>query len=115
MARSGYHRAVNLIVVVIDSLRQDHVGFYRDGAAGPFEDVPPSETPNLDAFARQSVVFENAYPEALPTMPIRCALMTGQRTLPYRPWQPLLPSDVTAAEILRQEGYVCGLISDTYH
>jgi arylsulfatase A-like enzyme len=104
----------NLIVVVLDSLRQDHVGAYHDGRP-TWEGVPPCDTPNLNAFARQSVVFENAYPEALPTIPIRCALMTGQRTLPYRPWQPLLPSDVTAAEILRQEGYVCGLISDTYH
>src|SRR5437763_14195747 len=40
---------------------------------------------------------------------------TGKRTLPNRPWQPLSPHDVTLAEILGRAGYVCGLISDTYH
>ncbi|HEY3072976.1 MAG TPA: sulfatase, partial [Candidatus Limnocylindrales bacterium] len=105
---------MNLIVVVLDSLRQDHVGAYHQGRPA-WDGIPPADTPNLNAFARDCVVLDNAYPEALPTIPIRCQLMTGQRTLPYRPWQPLLPSDVTVAEILREEGYVCGLISDTYH
>lgn len=105
---------MNLIVIVLDSFRQDHVGLYNRGT-GPFEEIPACRTPHIDRFGAQAVVFDNAYPEALPTIPIRCQLMTGQRTLPYRPWQPLNPQDVTVAEILRQEGYVCGLISDTYH
>lgn len=41
--------------------------------------------------------------------------MTGQRTLPYRPWQPLEASDVTVAEILRRHGYINVMVSDTYH
>lgn len=61
------------------------------------------------------IVFDNAYPEALPTIPVRTQLFTGQRTLPYRPWQPLTKEDISIAEILRAEGYVCGLVSDTYH
>lgn len=105
---------MNLIVVVLDSFRQDHVSLYNQGK-GPFDGVAACRTPNIDAFARDAVVFDNAYPEALPTIPIRCQLMTGQRTLPYRPWQPLTPQDVTITEILRNEGYTCGLISDTYH
>jgi len=105
---------MNLIVIMLDSFRQDHVSFYNRGNP-PFEDVKPCQTPNIDKFAQDCVVFENAYPEALPTIPVRCALMTGQQTLPYRPWQPLTPNEITVAEILRREGYVCGLISDTYH
>lgn len=105
---------MNVIVIVLDSLRQDHVSLYHQGR-GPFPDVPPCQTPHLDAFARSCIVFENAYPEGLPTIPVRCTLMTGQQTLPFRPWQPLTPYDITIAEILREEGYVCGLISDTYH
>ncbi len=105
---------MNLIVIVLDSFRQDHVGVYHQGQAA-FEGIAPCETPNLDAFAKNCVVFDNAYPEALPTIPIRCQLMTGQRTLPFRPWEPLAPQDVTIAEILRREEYVCGLVSDTYH
>jgi len=105
---------MNLIFLMLDSFRQDHVGVYHQGRA-PFGGVPPCRTPNLDAFARSCVVFDNAYPEGLPTIPVRTALMTGQQTLPFRPWQPLTPQDVSAAEILRREGYTCGLISDCYH
>jgi arylsulfatase A-like enzyme len=69
----------------------------------------------LDKFAQECIVFDNAYPEALPTIPVRTQLFTGQGTLPFRPWQPLTKEDVSIAEILRAEGYVCGLISDCYH
>jgi arylsulfatase A-like enzyme len=104
----------NLIVVMLDSFRQDHVGAYHQGRPA-FAGVAPCQTPNLDRFAAQSLRFENAYPEAFPTIPVRTALMTGQRTLPFRPWQPLLPSDVTVAETLRRHAFVHGLVSDTYH
>src|SRR5438067_5478093 len=107
------HVVMNLIVLVLDSLRQDHVSFYHRGRA-PFPAVPPCRTPNLDALAQRCVAFENVYPEALPTLPVRMQLITGQRTLPCRPWQPLSPHDVTVAEILGGAGYVCGLVSDTY-
>jgi arylsulfatase A-like enzyme len=41
--------------------------------------------------------------------------MTGQQSLPFRPWAPLLPGDITIAQILRNEEFVCGLVSDCYH
>ena len=105
---------MNVIGIMLDSFRQDHVSFYNGGKP-VFEGVPACQTPNLDAFARECVVFDNAYPEALPTIPVRTQLFTGQRTLPYRPWQPLTKEDISVAEILRAEGHVCGLISDCYH
>jgi arylsulfatase A-like enzyme len=105
---------VNLIFIMLDSFRQDHISLYNEGKP-VFEGVPPCNTPNLDKFAKDSVVFYNVYPGGLPTIPVRTELMTGQSTLPYRPWQPLTKEDITAAEILREEGYICGLISDTYH
>jgi arylsulfatase A-like enzyme len=105
---------LNVIGIMLDSFRQDHVSFYNGGKR-VFDSVPACQTPNLDAFAEECIVFDNAYPEALPTIPVRTQLFTGQRTLPYRPWQPLTKEDVSVAEILRAEGYVCGLISDCYH
>jgi len=105
---------MNVIGIMLDSFRQDHVGFYNQGTP-VFEDVRPCVTPNLDAFARNCIVFENAYPEALPTIPVRTQFFTGQRTLPFRPWQPLTNEDISISEILRAEGYICGLISDCYH
>jgi len=105
---------MNFIGIMLDSFRQDHVGVYHGGKPA-FDGVKACQTPHLDAFARECVVFDNAYPEALPTMPVRTQLFTGQRTLPFRYWQPLTKEDISVAEILRAEGYVCGLISDCYH
>jgi arylsulfatase A-like enzyme len=105
---------MNVIGIMLDSLRQDHAS-YCNGGQPVFEGIPACQTPNLDAFAQQSIVFENAYPEALPTLPVRTQLFTGQRTLPSRAWQPLTAEDIPASEILHAEGYVCGLISDCYH
>ena len=105
---------MNVICIMLDSFRQDHVSFYN-GDDPVFENVPACQTPVLDAFARECIVFDNAYPEALPTIPARTQLFTGQRTLPYRPWQPLTAEDISIADILRAEGYVGGLITDCYH
>ena len=97
---------LNLIVVVLDSLRQDHVGVYghRTGL-----------TPHIDALAEECVRFTNGYPEAMPTIPIRMGWWTGQRTLPFRGWEPMPPDSIPHSMILRAHGYTTVLISDTYH
>lgn len=105
---------MNVIGIMLDSFRQDHVSVYNGGQR-VFQEIPACRTPNLHAFARECIVFESAYPEALPTIPVRAQLFTGQHTLPYRPWQPLTREDISIAEILAAEGYVGGLISDCYH
>lgn len=105
---------MNLICIMLDSFRQDHVGVYHQGK-GPFDHIPPCQTPNLDRFAQGAVVLDNCYPDGLPTIPVRTCLMTGQRTLSFRPWQPLTAEDVSVADFLAGEGYVCGIISDCYH
>lgn len=98
---------MNLIVICIDSLRQDHVSFYNPDS--------PVETPNIDRFAQRCVSFTNVYPEALPTIPVRTQLMAGQRTLPNRPWQPLTRGDRTLADLLGRYGYTSAFITDVYH
>ena len=106
----------NIIYIVLDSLRQDHVSFYSK-CQKVFENVEPCKTPGIDSLAKKSLVFSNVYPCGLPTIPVRTEWMTGQFTLPYRPWQPLLPypKDITIADILAREGYKNALITDTYH
>lgn len=99
---------INLVVIMLDSLRQDHVSFY--GWEGC-----PVQTPSLDALAAEGVVFDNCYPEGLPTIPVRTELYSGHHSLIHRPWQPLEPSDVTLAEILRNVGFLTCLVADTYH
>ena len=111
---------MNIVVVVFDTLRQDHVGAYGN---------PWIVTPHLDAFAQDSVLFTRAYPESLPTLLFRRALHTGLRTYPFHGhreykgefpgvapgWGPIPEEQDTLAEILGPSGYRCALITDTYH
>lgn len=97
---------MNVFWIMLDSLRRDHIGAYGSAIC---------QTPHLDAFAREAIIYQNAYPEALPTIPVRTAMVTGCRTLHSRPWRPLADQDVTAAEILHMHGYTNIMITDTYH
>jgi arylsulfatase A-like enzyme len=110
---------VNAIIVVLDSLRADHVGCYGNDWM---------KTPTLDALARESMTFTRAFPESLPTIPMRRALHTGRRTWPFRDWLPQrgdivraygwqrIPEDqITLPETLEREGYHTGFITDAYH
>ncbi len=110
---------MNVILIVIDSLRKDHVGAYGNGWI---------QTPNLDALAKDSLRFTRAYPESMPTIPARRAIHTGMRTFPFRNyappkgghvllygWQPVPQEQFTLAEILDNAGYETLLVTDTYH
>ena len=60
---------MNVILVIIDSLRRDHLGVYGNDWI---------KTPNLDALARESLRFDRSYPESLPTILARRAIHTFQ-------------------------------------
>ena len=95
---------MNVVVLVLDALRPDHLGCYGNG------DV---RTPNLDQLAAQSVLFETAYVEFPNTIPARTALVSGIYTFPTRPWQPLAPDDFHVAEAFGKAGYHTAALSDT--
>ena len=63
----------NVIVVMLDTLQFNYLGCYGNTRV---------KTPNIDRFATEGVVFENAYTEGLPTVPCRRAMLTGRYTLP---------------------------------
>src|SRR5919107_4282904 len=71
---------VNVVVLIVDSLRRDHVGAYGNDWIN---------TPNLDALAKESLLFTRSYPESIPTIPARRAIHTGVRTWPFRDWHPV--------------------------
>src|SRR5215218_1752181 len=75
---------MNVVVVIIDTLRKDHVGAYGNDWI---------KTPNLDALAKESLRFTRAHPEAMPTIPARRAIHTGMRTFPLKApawgWSPI--------------------------
>lgn len=110
---------MNVILVIIDSLRKDHVGAYGNSWI---------KTPALDALAKESLRFTQAYPEAFPSIPARRGIHTGIRTFPFRNWekwseddvglwgwQPIPRDQTTLAEILQREGYYNLFVTDTLH
>jgi arylsulfatase A-like enzyme len=100
---------MNVVLVILDSLRKDHVGAYGNDRI---------RTPTLDALAGESLLFTRALPDAMPTLPVRRAIHTGMRTWPTRPphfgWAPIPSGQTTLAEILQKEGYSTFLVTDTY-
>jgi len=59
---------VNIVLIVIDTLRADHLGCY-----GYFRDTSPS----IDAFADEAILFEQAYAPMATTLPSHTSLFTG--------------------------------------
>jgi arylsulfatase A-like enzyme len=91
---------------MLDSLRPDHLGCYGNKWI---------KTPNIDKFAKECTIFDRAYAEGLPTLPVRTTLFTGRYTLPFRGWQGLERNDIPIAEILWDRRYTTALVTDTYH
>ena len=90
----------NILLVVLDTVRADHVGCYG---------YDRNTTPNIDAFAREAVVYRNAYATCSWTLPACTSLLTGldcethgvtgqNKVLDSE--TPYLPDNLT--------GYVCG-------
>ena len=109
----------NVVLVIIDSLRKDHIGAYGNDWI---------QTPNLDALAEESLRFTRAYPESAPTICARRAIHTGLRTWPFRNWKPPKGDDILLqgwqpipegqthlAEIMKQNGYATLLQTDNMH
>jgi arylsulfatase A-like enzyme/Flp pilus assembly protein TadD len=117
----------NVLLVVIDTLRADHVGAYG---------YPFPTTPNLDRFAERSIIFETAVSQAPWTAPAIASLFTGLypsvhgldggirwgeaatshgRVLPFAIQKTLPPGHQTLAEVFRSAGYTtAGFVSNLY-
>jgi len=96
----------NVIVIVSDTFRPDHLSVFGHGHA---------ETPELDAFVRRSVTFDRATVLSFPTIPMRTDCFTGRVGVTRYPWRDLDRAAITLPGLLRQHGYVAQLIADTTH
>jgi arylsulfatase A-like enzyme len=99
--------APNVLVIVVDTLRADHVSSY--GYARP-------TTPNLDRIAQQGILFENAISTSSWSLPSHVSLVTGRYLFEHRvgnvqpePWLgwdgASLGGYVSLGETLQQSGY----------
>lgn len=114
---------MNIILIVVDSLRRDRLSFYRDEQVRqlnqsrksyevPWEDQL-AYTPNLDALAERATVFDNYYAASFPTMPTRADYATGKLSMSFMTWEPLSRREVTMADALAGAGYVTAGVVDT--
>ena len=95
---------MNVIWMVADTWRQDHLGAYGNKGI---------HTPSLDALAAKSVRFDNYYAGGFPTMPARADHHTGRWTMSFMGWEPLPEGQVTLAQILAEKGFSTAAAVDT--
>lgn len=113
---------MKIFMIIFDTLRKDHTGKTYGNSW--------IKTPNFDEFAKDSIVFDKAYSESLPTIPQRRAVHTGIRTFPFnhkRPklrsddivaipgWHPIPPHQTHLAEYMRKLTFITSFITSTYH
>ena len=106
----GASAGAPVIIISIDTLRADHLPIY--GATG-------LETPNIDALAKDAVVFDNAYSHVPLTLPSHVTMLTGllpeatgiRNNLGYRFDSAKQPSVPT---LLKAKGYATGAAVSAY-
>ncbi len=90
----------NVVLIIIDTIRPDRLGCYG---------YPLSTSPNIDALASEGTVFERAVTCSPITLPSVSAIMTStypvSNNVRYNGKFFLRDSNVTLAEILRQNSY----------
>ncbi|HZW03120.1 MAG TPA: sulfatase [Anaerolineaceae bacterium] len=95
----------NVVLIVLDSVRQDHLSCYG---------YARKTTPNLDRLAAEGTLFENAYSASCWTIPSHASLFTGLYPSQHRVDldQPLIhPQHETLAGHLKTLGYATACIS----
>jgi len=91
-------QAPNILVVVVDTLRADHLSAYGYGRA---------TSPQLERVAKQGALFENAISTSSWTLPAHQSLLTGRYPHEHGPLreQTLNESYPTLAQVLDSRGY----------
>ncbi len=104
--KTAKSNGLNLVVLIADTFRLDHLGAYG---------AERIKTPCLDQLASESVVFDNAFADGLPTIPCRRCYHTGKSVVPGAAWIPHPAGEVNMAQILGAHGFWTGLVCDVYH
>jgi arylsulfatase A-like enzyme len=98
-------RPPNIIFILADDLGYGDLGCYGQKVI---------KTPCIDRLAAEGVRFTDCYAGSTVCAPSRCCLMTGFHTGHARVRGnariPLLPENVTVAEVLKEAGYATGIV-----
>ncbi len=101
-AQSSPTQRPNIVFIVADTLRRDHVGVY--GSA-------PTNTPFVDSLAARAVVFDRAFAQTPWTAPSVASMFTSRYQSQHRIiafGDQLSGDETTLAEVLRENGYATG-------
>lgn len=99
----------NIIIYLVDTLRADHLGCY--GSGKPL-------SPNIDVFAQEATLFEDAIAQAPWTLPSVTSILTGLGPLAHgvqKLHDRLSDAAVTLPELLRPAGYRTAAFSTNWH
>jgi arylsulfatase A-like enzyme len=110
----------NVLLIVLDTVRADHLSLYG---------YARRTSPNLDAWAKEGMVFRNAISASDMTLSTHGSLFTGlypswhrAHLVPQHDAEPLDPSFHTLAEILSENGYTtlavlanCAYLRPVFH
>ena len=89
----------NIVLIIIDALRQDHLSCYG---------YPKKTSPNIDKIAKEGLLFENFYSTSYWTLPTHASLFTGFYLTEH---QTIYGNDIfnpnfkSLAEKLKEQGY----------
>jgi arylsulfatase A-like enzyme len=99
------HPSPKVLLITLDTTRADHLGCYGDTGA---------MTPNLDAFAKEAVRFDQAMTSVPVTLPSHATMFTGVdppvHGVRYNGMFKLGAQSVTIAERLREAGFQTGAV-----
>ena len=98
--------AKNAILIVLDSLNRHLLGAYGG---------EEFDTPNLDAFAENALVFDQHQVGSLPCMPARHDMLCGVQDFLWRPWGSIELWEAPITRDLERAGVTTMLVSDHPH
>jgi arylsulfatase A-like enzyme len=102
-------RPAGIVLITLDTTRADHLGCYGDSSAA---------TPNLDAFSKEAVRFDQAMTAVPTTLPSHATMFTGEyppvHGVRYNGMFTLGEGSVTIAERLRNAGFATGAVPAAY-
>ncbi len=123
---------MNVIVILCDTLRRDHISAYTNGKPlneCGYPDAPEWKvlTPNIDRIAARGVTFDNCWCGSTPCMPARRDIYTGRYEFLERGWGPLEEDDLDLPRLVsgppnesltgaKEKGWrISQLFSDHFH
>ncbi|MGH1488286.1 MAG: sulfatase family protein [Acidimicrobiales bacterium] len=108
VAQNDESKQPNVLFIICDQLRGDHLGFAGNGVV---------RTPNIDRIASSGMVFGNSYVSNPVCMPSRSSIMTGRMPSAHGVVfndRSLDPNDATFVRELRNAGWKTALLGKSH-